>query len=64
MEQKIEQALEKIKTSKHITEEDKSAIIEKIAEWKKEKAAISDLSNTLEEWWLKVEPIFAEMGLV
>ena len=64
MEQKIEQVLEKIKTSQHIAEEDKPAIIEKIGEWKEEKAAISDLSNALEEWWLKVEPIFAEMGLV
>ena len=64
MEQKIEQVVEKIKMSSRIAEEDKPAIIEKIEEWKEEKAAISDLTNTLEEWWLKVEPIFAEMGLV
>lgn len=64
MEHKIGQAVEKIKTSTHIAEEDKPAIIQKIEEWKEEKAAISDLSNKLEEWWLKVEPIFAEIGLV
>jgi len=64
MEQKIEKAVEEIKKSTHIDEADKPAIIEKIEEWKKEKAAISDLTNTLESWWLKVEPIFAEIGLV
>ncbi len=64
MEQKIEKALEAIKQSTHISEEEKPAIIEKIEEWKEEKAAISDLSNRLEDWWLKIEPIFAEIGLV
>jgi hypothetical protein len=64
MEQKIQQAVEEIQKATHITEIEKPAIIEKIEEWKEEKAAISDLTNTLEEWWLKVEPIFAEIGLV
>lgn len=64
MEQKIEKALEAIKQSTQISEEEKPAIIEKIEEWKEEKAAISDLSNRLEDWWLKIEPIFAEIGLV
>jgi len=64
MEQKIEKAVEEIRKSTHIDEVDKPAIIEKIEEWREEKAAISDLSNRLEAWWLKVEPIFAEIGLV
>ncbi|HFQ61625.1 MAG TPA: hypothetical protein ENK39_04910 [Epsilonproteobacteria bacterium] len=64
MEQKIKKVVDKIKKSKHIDEADKPAIIEKIEEWKKEKAAISELSGKLESWWLKVEPIFAEIGLV
>ncbi|PTB83999.1 hypothetical protein C9926_00105 [Sulfurovum lithotrophicum] len=64
MEQKIAQAVEKIKKSKHINEEDKPLIIEKIEEWKKEKTAISELNLKLQELWLKVEPIFAEIGLV
>ena len=64
MEQKIEQAVEKIRNSTEIDEADKPAIIQKIEEWKKERAAVSDLTNTLESWWLKVEPIFAEIGLV
>jgi len=64
MEQKIEQAVEEIKNATNIDEADKPLILEKIEEWKEEKAAISDLTNTLEAWWLKVEPIFAEIGLV
>jgi hypothetical protein len=64
MEQKIEQAIEEIKNATHINETDKPLILEKIEEWKEEKRAISDLTNTLEAWWLKVEPIFAEIGLV
>ena len=64
MEHKIAKAVEEIHKSKHIAEEDKPLIIEKIQEWKKEKTAISELNNKLQEWWLKVEPIFAEIGLV
>ncbi|NOR56635.1 MAG: hypothetical protein GQ531_10585 [Sulfurovum sp.] len=64
MEQKITKALEKIKKSENIPESDKPAIIQKIEEWREEKAALSDLSNTLQAWWIKVEPIFADVGLV
>jgi hypothetical protein len=64
MEHKIAKAVEEIKKAKHIAEEDKPMIIEKIEEWKEEKTAISELNIKLQEWWLKVEPIFAEIGLV
>ena len=64
MEEKIEKAIEGIQSATHIDDEEKSAIITKIEEWKEEKAAISDLTNALESWWLKVVPIFAEIGLV
>jgi len=64
MEHKIEQAVQEIKNATHINETEKPLILEKIEEWKEEKRAISDLTNTLEAWWLKVEPIFAEIGLV
>lgn len=64
MEQKIRKALEEIKKSENISENEKPAIIEKIEEWREEKAALSDLSNTLQAWWIKVEPIFADVGLV
>jgi len=64
MDEKINIALKEIQQATHIDDAAKPAIIEKIEEWREEKAAISDLTNTLEEWWLKVEPIFAELGLV
>ena len=64
MEHKIARAVEEIQKSKHIEEEEKPLIIKKIEEWKEEKTAISELNNKLQEWWLKVEPIFAEIGLV
>ncbi len=64
MEEKIEQVVQEIKNATHIDEADKPLILEKIEEWKEEKRAISDLTNILEAWWLKVEPIFAEIGLV
>ena len=64
MEQKIAQVVDKIKKSEYINENDKPLIIEKIEEWKEEKTAISELNLKLQEWWLKVEPIFAEIGLV
>ena len=64
MERKINQAVEKIKRSSSIKASDKPLILEKIEEWKKEGKAISELNIALESWWLKVEPIFAEIGLV
>ena len=64
MERKINQAVEKIKRSSSIDASDKPLILEKIEEWKKEGKAISELNTALESWWLKVEPIFAEIGLV
>jgi hypothetical protein len=64
MEHKIAKAVEEIQKSKHIAEEEKPLIISKIEEWKEEKTAISELNNKLQEWWIKVEPIFAEIGLV
>ena len=64
MEQKIQNVVERIRNSNDIADADKPIILEKIEEWREEKAAISELNNKLEVWWLKLEPIFDEMGLV
>ncbi|SFV70266.1 hypothetical protein MNB_SV-3-830 [hydrothermal vent metagenome] len=64
MEKKIAQAVEKIQNATHITDAEKPFILEKIEEWKEERTAISELNNKLQELWLKVEPIFAEIGIV
>jgi predicted nucleic-acid-binding protein len=64
MKEKIEKIIEKVESSEHITAENKPLIIEKIKEWKEEENAINDIAIRLENWWMEVEPIFAEMGLV
>ena len=64
MKEKIEKAIEKIEAAEHIEPEKKSLILQKIREWKEEDEAISEIALRLENWWLEVEPIFAELGLV
>jgi len=64
MKAKIEKTIEKVKSSDKISEENKPFIIEKLKEWKEEDNAINDIAIRFENWWMEVEPIFAEMGLV
>ncbi len=64
MKEKIEKVISKIEESKDIAAENKPLIIQKIKEWKEEDNAVSDIVLKLENWWLEVEPIFSEMGLI
>ncbi|SFZ97410.1 hypothetical protein MNB_SV-5-1729 [hydrothermal vent metagenome] len=64
MFEKIEKVIKEIETSENIDTESKPLIIEKIKEWRSEDSAISEISVKLENWWIEVEPIFAEMGLI
>ena len=64
MKKKIEKVINKIEESEHIPTENKPLIIEKIKEWREEENAVNDIAIRLENWWMEVEPIFAEMGLV
>ena len=64
MKEKIEKVISKIEESEHITAENKPLIIQKIQEWREEDNAVSEIALKLENWWMEVEPIFAEMGLV
>ena len=64
MKAKIDKVIEKIEASDTITAENKPLILEKIKEWREEDNAVSEVILKLENWWLEVEPIFAEMGLV
>jgi hypothetical protein len=64
MKQKLEKAIEKVKDAKHIDDSKKSEIIAKLKEWQKENEAINDIAVRFEKWWLELEPIFAELGLV
>ncbi len=64
MKEKIDKIISKIEESEHISAESKPLILEKIKEWREEENAINDIAVRLENWWMEVEPIFAEMGLV
>ena len=64
MKTKIEKTIEHIEKSEAISAETKPLILEKLHEWKNEQNAINDVAVRFENWWLEVEPIFAEMGWV
>ena len=64
MKEKIEKVINKIESSEQIPSENKPLIIQKIKEWREEENAVNDIAVRLENWWMEVEPIFAEMGLV
>jgi len=64
MKEKIDKVIHKIESSEKIASEYKPLIIQKIQEWREEDNAVNDIALKLENWWLEVEPIFAEMGLV
>ncbi len=64
MKKRIEEVINHVHKSDKISEENKPLIIEKIEEWRKEEGAINDIAVRLENWWMEVEPIFAELGLI
>ena len=64
MKEKIEKVIEKVEKSEKVSEESKPLIIQKLKEWREEDDAINDIAIRFENWWMEVEPIFAEMGLV
>ena len=64
MKEKIDKVIKKIEESDTIASENKPLILEKIKEWRDEENAINEIAVRLENWWMEVEPIFAEMGLV
>ncbi len=64
MKQKIDKVIDKVKASKHIDEERKPAVIERLEEWREEEPAIEDVAGQFEQFWIELEPIFAELGWV
>jgi len=64
MEEKINKVIEKVKESKDIADVNKEAIMLKLEEWREEEDAVSDVTNHFEQFWLDMEPIFAELGWV
>lgn len=64
MKAKIDKVIEKVEKSEHISEEKKPLILEKLKEWREEENAISDVTLHFKNWWMEMEPIFAELGWV
>jgi hypothetical protein len=64
MKTKIERAIKKVEEHSAIEQEQKALILEKLKEWKEEENAINDIAVKFESWWIELEPIFAELGLV
>jgi hypothetical protein len=60
----VERIKEKIKEAKHIDEEKKSVILEKIEEWRHDEEAVSLIPNLLMKFYEEdVKPILDELGL-
>jgi undecaprenyl pyrophosphate synthase len=60
----VEKIKEKVKKAKHIDEEKKSVILEKIEEWRHDKEAVSLIPNLLMKYYEKeIKPILDELGL-
>ncbi len=58
---KLEEA---IKNADHLSDEEKSMTLEKIAEWKLEDKAFSLLPNELAKLSQKIVPLLKEVGLL
>ena len=64
MKEKIEEVIQHVQKSEKVAEENKPLIIEKLEEWRGEDEAISDISVRFQNWWMEMEPIFAELGWI
>jgi len=61
--EKVEKLQKAVKEAEHLTPEEKSMTLEKIAEWKLEDKAFSLLPLELEKLSEKIVPILEEIGL-
>lgn len=64
MRDKIEKTIEHIENSNKLSKETKKEVLQKLHEWKNEKNIINDVAIRFENYWLEIEPLFAEMGWV
>ncbi|HIQ46345.1 MAG TPA: hypothetical protein EYH57_01860 [Sulfurovum sp.] len=64
MKNKIEAVIKEVERSDKISAESKPLILEKLKEWKEEDNAIAEVAVRFENWWMEMEPIFAELGWV
>lgn len=64
MKNKIEEVIRHVEKSDKVSDENKPLILEKLKEWKEEDNAISEVAVRFENWWIEMEPIFAELGWI
>ena len=64
MKKKIEEVINRVQKSDKISDENKPLILEKLKEWKEEDNAIADVNVRFKNWWMEMEPIFAELGWI
>lgn len=64
MKEKIEEVIQHVQKSEKVAEENKPLILEKLEEWREEDEAINDIAVRFENWWMEMEPIFAELGWI
>ena len=64
MKTKIEEVIKEVESSEKISVENKPLILEKLHEWKNEEKVVNDVAVRFENWWMEMEPIFAELGWI
>jgi len=64
MKNKIEAVIREVEKSNKVSDETRPLILEKLKEWKEEDNAISEVAVRFENWWMEMEPIFAELGWI
>ena len=64
MKDKIEEVIKQVEGSEKIAAENKPLILEKLDEWKNEEKVVNDVAVRFENWWMEMEPIFAELGWI
>lgn len=64
MKNKIEEVITQVEGSERISVESKPLILEKLQEWKGEEKVVNDVAVRFENWWMEMEPIFAELGWI
>ncbi len=62
--EKLEKLKEAIRSSKELSEEQKSNALAHVEEWYEEDKAFGSLIETLVEKFAELEPIFSELGLI
>ena len=64
MKNKIEEVINHVQKSPKVSDEAKQLILEKLQEWKSEEKVVNDVAVRFENWWMEMEPIFAELGWI